>query len=113
MRSVFQAYSTTFHVKSRYCCEFISGTSCCLEDMDYVLFHSPYCKLVQKSLSRLTLIDFVGNKMKHYSEEKRRLFEELSNVKYVSPEVSFLRYLLATLFCRSERPLFRIWVNSR
>lgn len=30
-----------------------------LEDFDAVLFHSPYCKLVQKSLARLALNDFI------------------------------------------------------
>lgn len=30
-----------------------------LDDFDAVLFHSPYCKLVQKSLARLALNDFV------------------------------------------------------
>lgn len=32
-----------------------------LSDFDAVLFHTPYCKLVQKSLGRLSLIDFLQN----------------------------------------------------
>ncbi|XP_018322846.1 hydroxymethylglutaryl-CoA synthase 1 [Agrilus planipennis] len=35
------------------------GRSICVKDIDYFLFHSPYCKLVQKSLSRLVLNDIV------------------------------------------------------
>ena len=30
-----------------------------LADTDYVLFHSPFTKLVQKSLARLKLVDFL------------------------------------------------------
>ena len=32
-----------------------------LADTDYVLFHSPFTKLVQKSLARLKFIDFLQN----------------------------------------------------
>jgi len=39
-----------------------------LKDLDAVLFHVPYCKLVQKSLARLMLNDFV-----RASEEERSL----------------------------------------
>lgn len=30
-----------------------------LDDIDYVVFHSPVCKLTQKSLARLMFIDFL------------------------------------------------------
>lgn len=32
-----------------------------LADFDYMVFHSPYCKLVQKSLARLLLNDFLSH----------------------------------------------------
>ncbi|XP_028661366.1 hydroxymethylglutaryl-CoA synthase, cytoplasmic isoform X2 [Erpetoichthys calabaricus] len=32
-----------------------------LKDFDFMVFHSPYCKLVQKSLARLMLNDFINN----------------------------------------------------
>lgn len=32
-----------------------------LEDFDFMIFHSPYCKLVQKSLARLLLNDFISD----------------------------------------------------
>ena len=32
-----------------------------LEDFGYLVFHSPYCKLVQKSLARLMLNDFLSH----------------------------------------------------
>lgn len=30
-----------------------------LDDFDFLVFHSPYCKLVQKSVARLMLNDFL------------------------------------------------------
>lgn len=32
-----------------------------LDDFGYLVFHSPYCKLVQKSLARLMLNDFLSH----------------------------------------------------
>lgn len=32
-----------------------------LEEFGFLLFHSPYCKLVQKSLARLMLNDFLSH----------------------------------------------------
>lgn len=32
-----------------------------LNDFGYMVFHSPYCKLVQKSLARLLLNDFLSH----------------------------------------------------
>ena len=51
-----------------------------IEQLDAVLFHAPYCKLVQKSLARLVLNDFL-----RASEEERSAkyngLEALKNVK--------------------------------
>jgi hydroxymethylglutaryl-CoA synthase len=51
-----------------------------LKDLDAVLFHVPYCKLVQKSLARLMLNDFV-----RASEEEQSVqypgFEAFKNVR--------------------------------
>lgn len=33
----------------------------CLDDFGFLVFHSPYCKLVQKSLARLMLNDFLAH----------------------------------------------------
>lgn len=35
-----------------------------VEDFDYVLFHTPFCKIVQKSFGRLVLSDFLALKEK-------------------------------------------------
>lgn len=36
-----------------------------LDDFGFLLFHSPYCKLVQKSLARLMLSDFLSRPDAH------------------------------------------------
>merc|ERR1711879_108710 len=33
-----------------------------LKDVDYVVFHSPYCKIVQKAFAKLILFDAIQNK---------------------------------------------------
>lgn len=38
------------------------GRDVTLSDFDAVLFHSPYCKLVQKSFARLALVDFLNSR---------------------------------------------------
>ena len=38
-----------------------SGTPFSMDDADYIIFHSPYNKLVQQSLARLCFNDFVAN----------------------------------------------------
>lgn len=40
-----------------------------LEELDAVIFHSPYCKLVQKSLARLALIDFLYESSPDFAEK--------------------------------------------
>ncbi|XP_011498798.1 PREDICTED: hydroxymethylglutaryl-CoA synthase 1 [Ceratosolen solmsi marchali] len=50
-----------------------------LSDFDAVLFHSPYCKLVQKSFARLTLVDFL-NSSKSKSFENHVDLQKYSNV---------------------------------
>ncbi|XP_017883083.1 hydroxymethylglutaryl-CoA synthase 1 [Ceratina calcarata] len=45
-----------------------------LDSFDAVLFHSPYCKLVQKSLARLAFIDF----LKRSREEVSKKYPELT-----------------------------------
>jgi hydroxymethylglutaryl-CoA synthase len=50
-----------------------------LKYLDAVLFHSPFCKLVQKSLARLMLNDFV-----RMPEKERSLkYPGLENFRYV------------------------------
>lgn len=51
-----------------------------LESFDAVLFHSPYCKLVQKSLARLMLNDFIQTPLETRSQKYPGL-ETLNSVK--------------------------------
>ncbi|XP_066997696.1 hydroxymethylglutaryl-CoA synthase 1 isoform X2 [Anabrus simplex] len=51
-----------------------------LSNLDAVLFHSPFCKLVQKSLARLMLNDFVNTNKKDIPEKYPGL-EKFSDMK--------------------------------
>lgn len=55
------------HCYQKYCekAEKLLQKPVSLEDFDAVLFHSPYCKLVQKSLARLALNDFIRSPEKN------------------------------------------------
>jgi hydroxymethylglutaryl-CoA synthase len=64
-----------------------------LDCLDYMVFHSPYTKLVQKSLSRLMLSDFLTHPQpdytsKHAGLEKYRCVFVLFQKK--NPEISKL-----------------------
>ncbi|CAB0031284.1 unnamed protein product [Trichogramma brassicae] len=50
-----------------------------VNDFDAVLFHSPYCKLVQKSFARLALVDFI-NSSKSKSIENHVDLQKFSNI---------------------------------
>ena len=56
-----------------------------LESFNGVLFHSPYCKLVQKSLARLSLNDYLALP----DESKTSEFPELEKMKNVKLEDSY------------------------
>jgi hydroxymethylglutaryl-CoA synthase len=55
------------------------GKNVSLDSFDAVLFHSPFCKLVQKSFARLALNDFL-NMPKDERDEK---FPDLVNTTYL------------------------------
>lgn len=61
------------------------GKGMCLENFDAMLFHSPYCKLVQKSLARLALNDFIDAS----SEVKSSKYASLAGLKDVVLEESY------------------------
>lgn len=56
-------------VKNKYNC----GVT--LNSFDAFLFHSPYCKLVQKSFARLALIDFLNTSKEEVSEKHPELVQ--------------------------------------
>lgn len=72
--------------------------------LDAVLFHSPFCKLVQKSVARLVLNDFVR------TPEKERLvkYPGLEKFRYVkqiyrNPDVVILHIYLLLLSILNTR----------
>ena len=44
--------------KGKQLCQKASFT---LDDIDYAVFHTPFCRIVQKSLARLMLLDFLAD----------------------------------------------------
>jgi hydroxymethylglutaryl-CoA synthase len=56
-----------------------------LEYLDAILFHSPFCKLVQKSLARLVLNDFMRTPEKDRSQKYPGL-QHLGYVKQINRE---------------------------
>lgn len=72
---------------------FASLTSCCLSffpsegidkdftlnDFGFIIFHSPYCKLVQKSVARLLLNDFLNDQT---STKENGIYNGLEAFRY-------------------------------
>ena len=56
-----------------------------LKSFDAMLFHSPYCKLVQKSFARLALVDFINLP----KEKASKQYPELSNFQNVKLEATY------------------------
>ena len=56
-----------------------------LKSFDAMLFHSPYCKLVQKSFARLALVDFLNIP----KEESSKKYPELSNFQNIKLEETY------------------------
>lgn len=42
-----------------------------MDDIDYAVFHSPVCKLTQKSLARLIFLDFLREKSEVIESDKK------------------------------------------
>ena len=65
-----------------------------LKYLDAVLFHTPYCKLVQKSLARLVLNDFV----KLPEKERSLKYPELEPFRYVQQN-KYFKISLPCIIC--------------
>ena len=46
----------------------LNKTKFTLHDLDYVIFHTPFCRIVQKSLARLMLHDFLSDPESYISK---------------------------------------------
>lgn len=73
-----------------------------LSDFDAVLFHSPYCKLVQKSLGRLSLNDFVRTP----KDKQASSFPGLENFGNVKLENSYFDRDIEKAFLNHSKLFF-------
>ena len=58
--------------------------SFCLENFDYMMFHCPFAKLVQKSFARLVLNDVVLGKLPFYTDDVQQDLQPIFKYKSVS-----------------------------
>ncbi|XP_076354844.1 hydroxymethylglutaryl-CoA synthase 1-like isoform X2 [Tachypleus tridentatus] len=70
-----------------------------LDDLDAILFHAPYCKLVKKSLARLVLNDFV----RKVDGEKYKTMEAFSHLKL---QETYFNKDVEKAFVEFSQPLF-------
>ncbi|KAF3430813.1 hypothetical protein E2986_10128 [Frieseomelitta varia] len=83
-------------VKNKYNC----GVS--LNSFDAFLFHSPYCKLVQKSFARLAFIDFLNTSKKEVSEK----YPELAQFHDIKVEDTYFNKDIEKVFLNLSKPEF-------
>ncbi|XP_038599677.1 hydroxymethylglutaryl-CoA synthase, cytoplasmic [Tachyglossus aculeatus] len=74
-----------------------------LNDFGFVIFHSPYCKLVQKSLARLLLNDFLSSQNK---DMKTELFNGLEAFGDVKLEDTYFDRDVEKAFMKASAELF-------
>ncbi|KAF7648266.1 hypothetical protein LDENG_00159610 [Lucifuga dentata] len=73
-----------------------------LEDFGYLVFHSPYCKLVQKSLARLMLNDFLSSS----PSTETGPFSGLDAFRDVKPEETYFDRDVEKAFMKASTDLF-------
>ncbi|PWA26343.1 hypothetical protein CCH79_00018161 [Gambusia affinis] len=74
-----------------------------LDDFDFLVFHSPYCKLVQKSVARLMLNDF----LKHPSPDTEAgPFAGFDAFRDVKPEETYFDRDVEKAFMKASAQLF-------
>lgn len=77
--SCYQSYCTKAEKRLK-----LPTSSFSLQNIDYMLFHTPYCKLVQKSLARLVLNDVVRDTTHCYCDKHRKDAQEIQQFKDTS-----------------------------
>ncbi|XP_076752879.1 hydroxymethylglutaryl-CoA synthase [Xylocopa sonorina] len=73
-----------------------------LDKFDSFLFHSPYCKLVQKSFARLAFLDFLAMPKEKVLKE----YPELANFHSVKPEDTYFNKELEKAFVNLSKTRF-------
>ncbi|KAG7240879.1 hypothetical protein INR49_023453 [Caranx melampygus] len=74
-----------------------------LEDFGYLVFHSPYCKLVQKSLARLMLNDFLSHPSPNTETGP---FTGLDAFRDIRPEETYFDRDVEKAFMKASADLF-------
>ncbi|XP_076140558.1 hydroxymethylglutaryl-CoA synthase, cytoplasmic isoform X1 [Alosa pseudoharengus] len=74
-----------------------------LADFDYMVFHSPYCKLVQKSLARLLLDDFLSHPNPN---TESGLYSGLEAFRDVKPEDTYFDRDVEKAFLKASGEMF-------
>nr|AFK11330.1 hydroxymethylglutaryl-CoA synthase 1 [Callorhinchus milii] len=80
-----------------------SDTRITLQDFAYVVFHTPYCKLVQKSLARLLLNDFLSDPNPN---TQSGLYSGLETFREVKLEESYFDKDVEKAFLKASSELF-------
>ncbi|XP_038056186.1 hydroxymethylglutaryl-CoA synthase 1-like [Patiria miniata] len=79
-------------------------TRCSLDKFDAVCFHSPFCKLVQKSLARLVLNDFLRDP--HPNTEEGGRYAGLNGYKDLKLEETFFDRDVEKAFMNCSKEIF-------
>lgn len=74
-----------------------------LADFGFMVFHSPYCKLVQKSLARLALNDFLGHPN---PDTQSGPFAGLDSFRAVKPEETYFDREVEKAFLKASAEMF-------
>lgn len=72
----------------------------CIDKLDAMVFHSPYCKLVRKSVGRLLFNDFV------LCKDKQKYYPELEHLKDVKLEDTYFDREIENLFMSRSQQIF-------
>ncbi|XP_066567562.1 hydroxymethylglutaryl-CoA synthase, cytoplasmic isoform X1 [Amia ocellicauda] len=74
-----------------------------LDDFGFMVFHSPYCKLVQKSLARLLLNDFLGHPR---PDTDSGVFSGLEAFRDVKPQDTYFDRDVEKAFMKASAQMF-------
>ncbi|ESO09369.1 hypothetical protein HELRODRAFT_185341 [Helobdella robusta] len=90
-----------------------SSSTFTIQSADAFLFHSPYCKLVQKSLARLLFNDFLSSSSSsttspsfNHDDNASKLFADLERFRNVNLKESYFNKDLETSLMNASRDLY-------
>lgn len=70
-----------------------------LDTFDAIIFHAPYCKLVQKSIARLILLNY----LQFPENQSKECFKQLEKYKFVSKKINIKLNLIKYFMLRNIR----------